>query len=65
MSIDLREKFAYPIPFSDKDGKLALSPKQKAAFAKWIRPEDISPRPVLIEVIDCFSIKQVNCIISF
>lgn len=62
MSIDLREKFAYPISFSDKDGKLALSPKQKAAFARWVRPEDISSRPVLIEVIDCFSIKQVDCI---
>lgn len=58
MSIDLREKFAYPLPFSDKDGKLILSPKQKTSFAKWVRPEDISSKPVLIEVIDCFSIRQ-------
>lgn len=58
MSIDLREKFAYPLPFSDKDGKLSLSPKQKPLFSKWVRPEDISSRPVLIELIDCFSIRQ-------
>lgn len=62
MSIDLRERFAYPLPFSDKDGKLALSPKQKVAFVKWVRPEDISSKPVLIEIIDCFSIRQVNMI---
>lgn len=58
MSVDLREKFAYPIPFTDKDGKLALSPKQKTSFKRWIRPEDISQNPKLIELIDCFSIKQ-------
>ncbi|GBN12887.1 Calpain-7 [Araneus ventricosus] len=58
MSIDLKERFAYPIPYSDKDGKLALSPKQRAVFSKWVRLEDISPKPVLIEVIDCFSLRQ-------
>ncbi|XP_042899738.1 calpain-7 [Parasteatoda tepidariorum] len=58
MSIDLKERFAYPLPFSDKDGKLALSPKQKISFARWARPEDISSKPVLIELIDCFSIRQ-------
>ncbi|GIY99462.1 calpain-7 [Caerostris extrusa] len=58
MSIDLKERFAYPMPFSDKDGKLALSPKQKAVFSKWVRLEDISPKPVLIELIDCFSLRQ-------
>ncbi|NXX57242.1 CAN7 protein, partial [Scopus umbretta] len=34
MSVDLRERFAFPMPFSDKCGKLPLSPKQKAMFAK-------------------------------
>ncbi|XP_054712227.1 LOW QUALITY PROTEIN: calpain-7-like [Uloborus diversus] len=58
MPVDLKERFAYPLPFSDKDGKLALSPKQKIDFSRWVRPEDISSRPMLIEVIDCFSIKQ-------
>ncbi|KAG8197420.1 hypothetical protein JTE90_014905 [Oedothorax gibbosus] len=58
MSIDLKERFAYPLPFSDKDGKLALSPKQRTSFSKWVRLEDISSKPVLIEVIDCFSIRQ-------
>ncbi|PRD24301.1 UNVERIFIED_CONTAM: Calpain-7 [Trichonephila clavipes] len=58
MSIDLKERFAYPINFSDKDGKLALSPKQKAVFNRWVCLEDISSKPVLIELIDCFSIRQ-------
>lgn len=58
MFVDLRERFAYPLPFSDKDGRLTLSHKQKNSFSKWVRPEDISANPKLIEVIDCFSIKQ-------
>ncbi|KAB7494544.1 Calpain-7 [Armadillidium nasatum] len=58
MSVDLKEKFAFSLPFTDKDGTLALSPKQKKMFEKWCRPEDISTEPKMIEVIDCFSIKQ-------
>lgn len=58
MSIDLKEKFAYSLPFSDKDGALALAPKQKKNFARWARPEDISSNPKMIEVIDYYSIKQ-------
>ncbi|XP_022258439.1 calpain-7-like [Limulus polyphemus] len=58
MLVDLRERYAYPLPFSDKDGKLTLSHKQKNNFNKWVRPEDISANPKLIEMIDCFSIKQ-------
>lgn len=58
MSVDLKERFAYPLPFGDKDGRLALSPKQKSVFARWARPEDISPNPKIIELIDCFSIRQ-------
>ncbi|CAH1395446.1 unnamed protein product [Nezara viridula] len=51
---------AYAIPFTDKDGPLALSPKQKRDFYRWARPEEICSEPVLIagERVDCFSIKQ-------
>ncbi|XP_069504845.1 calpain-7 isoform X2 [Ambystoma mexicanum] len=58
MSVDLRERFAFPVPFSDKLGKLALSPKQKAMFSKWVRPEDISNNPTMIYTVSSFSIKQ-------
>ncbi|KAK8750520.1 hypothetical protein OTU49_014879 [Cherax quadricarinatus] len=58
LAIDLKEKFAFSLPFSDKDGLLPLAPKQKKNFARWARPEDISSDPKMIEVVDCFSIKQ-------
>lgn len=60
MSVDLNEQFRYPIPFTDRDGKLELAPKQKRDFIEWIRPDDISPDPKLIAgpTVDCFSIKQ-------
>lgn len=46
---------------SDKCGKLPLSPKQKAMFAKWVRPDDITNNPTMIYTVSSFSIKQVNC----
>lgn len=58
MSVDLRERFAFPVPFSDKCGKLALSPKQKAIFSRWVRPDDISNNPIMIYTVSSFSIKQ-------
>lgn len=58
LAVDLKEKFAYSIPFSDKDGVLALAPKQKKNFLQWVRPEDLSSDPKMIEMVDCFSIKQ-------
>lgn len=58
LAIDLKEKFAFSLPFTDKDGLLPLAPKQKKNFARWARPEDISSDPKMIEVVDCFSIKQ-------
>ena len=58
MSVDLKEKFAYSLPFTDKDGALALAPKQEKSFARWVRPEDITSSPKMIEVIDYYSIKQ-------
>ncbi|XP_070768074.1 calpain-7 isoform X3 [Enoplosus armatus] len=58
MSVDLRERFAFPVPFSDKTGKLALSPKQKAIFSRWVRPDDICNNPTMIMSVSSFSIKQ-------
>ncbi|XP_026139561.1 calpain-7-like [Carassius auratus] len=58
MSVDLRERFAFPVPFSDKCGKLALSPKQKAIFSRWVRPDDICNNPTMIFTVSSFSIKQ-------
>ncbi|KAK2902793.1 hypothetical protein QQF64_010354 [Cirrhinus molitorella] len=58
MSVDLRERFAFPVPFSDKLGKLALSPKQKAIFSRWVRPDDICNNPTMIYTVSSFSIKQ-------
>ncbi|XP_028835821.1 calpain-7 [Denticeps clupeoides] len=58
MSVDLKERFAFPVPFSDKCGKLALSPKQKAIFSQWVRPNDICNNPIMIYTVSSFSIKQ-------
>ncbi|XP_075778055.1 calpain-7 isoform X7 [Pelodiscus sinensis] len=58
MSVDLRERFAFPVPFSDKCGKLPLSPKQKEIFAKWVRPDDLTNNPTMIYTVSSFSIKQ-------
>ncbi|XP_078520017.1 calpain-7 isoform X4 [Lissotriton helveticus] len=58
MAVDLRERFAFPVPYSDKLGKLALSPKQKAMFSRWVRPDDISNNPTMIYTVSSFSIKQ-------
>ncbi|XP_062254761.1 calpain-7 [Platichthys flesus] len=58
MSVDLKERFAFPVPFSDKSGKLALSPKQKAIFARWVRPDEICNNPMMIMSVSSFSIKQ-------
>lgn len=44
----------------DKCGKLALSPKQKAIFSRWVRPDDICNNPTMIFTVSSFSIKQVS-----
>jgi hypothetical protein len=59
--IDSKEKFFFPIPFSDKIGKLALSPSQLERFSRWTRPDEIFERPCLMMQISCFSVKQ-TCI---
>lgn len=58
MSVDLKEKFAYPVPFSDKCGKLALAQKQTQRFSKWVRPDEIIDSPCVINKINSASIKQ-------
>ncbi|KAH0627281.1 hypothetical protein JD844_002804 [Phrynosoma platyrhinos] len=42
----------------DKCGKLPLSPKQKAMFSRWVRPDDITNNPTMIYTVSSFSIKQ-------
>lgn len=58
LDIDLKERLAYPDCYSDKDGQLALSQKQKARFAKWLRPTELCENPEMIYAISSFSIKQ-------
>ncbi|XP_077555950.1 calpain-7-like isoform X2 [Haemaphysalis longicornis] len=58
LETDKRDRFAFKLPFSDPDGKLSLSPKQRASFSHWARLEELSADPKIIEVVDCFSIRQ-------
>jgi len=58
MAGDLQERLIFSIPFTDKHGKLRLSPKQTHSLGKWSRPEEFSSDPKIIENIDCFAIKQ-------
>lgn len=60
MSIDLREKFQYAIPFTDRDGLLELAPKQKLDFGRWCRPEELfsEPKMLMNHHVDYYSIKQ-------
>ena len=47
---DLREKFAFPMPYTDKHGKLDLSPKQTSKLVKWARPEEFMSQPTVLQV---------------
>lgn len=60
MDIDLKERFQYAIPFTDRQGPLKLSPKQKDDFVKWARPEELYPDPKMVYPpgVNYFSIKQ-------
>uniref|UniRef100_A0A8D8STI1 Calpain-7 n=1 Tax=Cacopsylla melanoneura TaxID=428564 RepID=A0A8D8STI1_9HEMI len=60
MNVDLAEKFQYAIPFTDKEGPLILSPKQKRDFVAWVRPSEFCSEPKMVdgESVDYFSIKQ-------
>lgn len=60
MDVDLKEKFHYPLPYSDKDGLLELSPKQKRSLETWARIGELSSDPKLVagSNVDFYSIKQ-------
>lgn len=60
MEIDTKERFSFPIPFSDKDGMLELAPKQRKEFQGWIRISDLCENPTIIlgPYADFFSIRQ-------
>lgn len=58
MDIDLREKFFGSGKFKDPDGLLKLSGKQKERLKCWRRIDEISSKPVIIDKIDCKSVKQ-------
>lgn len=58
MSVDRREKFGCLDAYLDRDGKLALSPKQKQQFSKWVRPPEFCDDPCMIYAISSFSIRQ-------
>lgn len=48
MEIDAKERFNFPIPFSDKEGILELSPKQKKEFVQWLRISELCDHPEII-----------------
>lgn len=60
MDIDTKEKFTFPIPFTDKDGMLELAPKQKKEFQGWMRISDLCENPSIIlgAHADFYSIRQ-------
>lgn len=58
LATDRQDRFAFKLPFCDPEGKLSLSPKQRDSFSHWVRPEDICYDPKVIELVDCFSIRQ-------
>ncbi len=62
VEIDSKEKFFnFQIPFTDKSGKLPLSPSQLERFARWVRPDEIFDNPKLMMLVSSFSVKQ-TCI---
>lgn len=60
MEADTKERFFFPIPYTDKDGMLELAPKQKKEFIEWIRISELCEHPSIIigTHADFYSIKQ-------
>ena len=59
--IDKKEKFSFPIPFCDKEGKLALSQSQVTKFSHWSRPDEVFDNPTMMMFVSSMSVKQ-TCI---
>ena len=59
--IDRKEKFFFPIAYSDKEGKLALSDSQQGRFSHWSRPDECFENPTLMMLVSSMSVKQ-TCI---
>merc|ERR1719233_457447 len=58
ITADLRERFAFPVPWTDPGGKLPLAPKQRQKLRDWCRPDEFIANPKMIELVDCYSVKQ-------
>uniref|UniRef100_A0AAF5PQX5 Calpain catalytic domain-containing protein n=1 Tax=Wuchereria bancrofti TaxID=6293 RepID=A0AAF5PQX5_WUCBA len=58
LAVDLKERFAYPTPFTDKHGLLALSDKQAKRLKSWMRPDEFMQSPKVIDRVDSGTIKQ-------
>lgn len=60
MAIDTKDQFVFPIPFTDKEGKLELAPKQKKEFQNWVRVSELCENPSIIlgQYSDLYSIRQ-------
>ena len=54
----LKERFAFPVPWTDPAGKLSLAPKQRQRLKGWCRPDEYIANPKMIEIVDCYSVKQ-------
>ena len=54
----IREKFAFPVAWSDPGGKLSLSPKQRQRLRSWCRPDEFIPSPKMIVLVSELSVKQ-------
>ena len=42
----------------DKHGNLKLSTKQSSKLSRWARPDEFISNPRVLEIVDCFSVKQ-------
>uniref|UniRef100_H2YUD5 Calpain catalytic domain-containing protein n=1 Tax=Ciona savignyi TaxID=51511 RepID=H2YUD5_CIOSA len=58
MAADLQERFAFPMPYSDKHGVLELAEKQRSKLGGWKRPDELMEKPQMIMTISSLSIMQ-------
>eukprot|EP00051_Salpingoeca_urceolata_P016024 m.210933 g.210933 ORF g.210933 m.210933 type:complete len:820 (-) comp18569_c1_seq2:225-2684(-) len=55
---DAREHLGGGGRYVDPDGPLQLSPKQRARFHKWVRPTELSQKPIMVYLLSSQSIRQ-------